>query len=787
MKPEPDHLPTQTRTSGEAPGPPSGSASARTISTGELGDAPLGDSSPAEIAGFEIVRELHRGGQGIVYLAWQRSPRRQVALKVLKRGQRSGGDELLRFAREVQALGTLRHPHVVAIHSSGVVDGAPYLVMDFIAGESLSTLIAPPGRPVAEVLALGTIICDALRAVHACGIVHRDLKPSNIRLDGENRPIVVDFGLAKLDAGARGTSETVTESGQFVGSLPWASPEQALGELSKIDARTDVYALGVVLYQLLTGTFPFEMRGDARAVRERILCAQPIPPRSLRRDIPRDLETIVLKCLAKPRERRYADAGALLDDLQRVRAGRPILARRENVLYRAGASLRWRVQRQPLVALSGMTVAAVLLGLSVIAFATPLRPLDRALELRLVAAYQQREAAGFAPEIALLAFDDETQRRRPELEVQSGLTPSADASWRRLHGVLARRLAEIRPRVVAWDVNFATAQPDQDGDFVAGLDALRSAGVRVVLGVARFDEQRRPLLAPGIRERADAIGSIMLHRVREASRGVTAVIDDPPYAPLPGFALAAMLEYRYPRQSATVDWPRDLLIARVRLGGLNGSGATSQSPSSIWISVKDQFMGWSVDLPPEVEAPERRAGVRWALTPDERVVQAATVRYEDVLTPGWAGAAALADRLVIIADHRTQRSVSNPDIGALATRDGRTRTLPKSYLQATAVSDLLQDVHPNRLGLIFQVGALLGVALAGVLLAALLRPRLTVGLLLAALGCAAIVGLAWLAASQAGQILPVGGLLVSFLVALTGASWVALARRVYSALERPDP
>jgi eukaryotic-like serine/threonine-protein kinase len=301
------------------------------------------------IPGYSILREIHRGGQGVVYQAIQKTTRRKVAIKVMREGPFASKHEQARFEREVQVLAALKHPNIVAIHESGTAAGSFYFVMDYISGQPLDVYMAAarPGSPksgrrsVRETLALFQKICEAVNAAHLRGVIHRDLKPSNIRIDPEGEPQVLDFGLAKVAPGQIGDeSVSMTQTGQFVGSLPWASPEQAEGMPSKIDIRTDVYSLGVILHQMLTGKCPYDVVGGFREVLDRIMTAPPIRPRTLRKDIDDEVETIVLKCLSKDRERRYQSAGELARDIGHYLAGEPIEAKRDSTWYVVGKHLR---------------------------------------------------------------------------------------------------------------------------------------------------------------------------------------------------------------------------------------------------------------------------------------------------------------------------------------------------------------------------------------------------------------------------------------------------------------
>ena len=307
-------------------------------------------TNPKNVLGkYVILKELGRGGMGVVYKAWESPLKRWVALKVLLGS--GGQEELIRFRREAQTAASLRHPGIVGIYEVGDLGDKHVIAMEYIDGRSLAGEKLPAPK-AAELIAE---VARAVEYAHSRGIIHRDIKPHNVMVDHEGRPFVMDFGLAKSLEG----HSQITMSGTVVGTPSYMAPEQASGNVALIGKQSDVYSLGAVLYELLTGLPPFKGPNPVETLR-RVVNDDVQPPSRLNAAVPPDLETIVLKCLDKVPSRRYASAAALAVDLDRFGSGESIVARRDH----AAAVVARKVRRQwvPLVAVAATVALALLLG-----------------------------------------------------------------------------------------------------------------------------------------------------------------------------------------------------------------------------------------------------------------------------------------------------------------------------------------------------------------------------------------------------------------------------------------
>jgi len=327
----------------------------------EAEDSSIGATSekPSTVSRFfgdhELLNEIARGGMGVVYRARQLGLNRVVALKMVQSHHLLSDEARLRFRVEIEAVAQLHHPHIVSLYESGEHDGAHYFTMRLVEGGDLSTYLQQ-GHRLEDLIRLLMKVCRAVHYAHQRGILHRDLKPSNILVDGQGEPHVADFGLAKSvdqDSGFTFTSSVL-------GSPSYMAPEQASGHTRQLTTAIDVYGLGAMLYQVLTGTPPFRGATPIETLRQ-VVDQDPAPPRSLNPRVDPDLATIALKCLNKAPLARYGSAEELARDLERWLAGDPIQAR---PLGRLTTTWRWG-RRHPLATTLGAALVLALAGVVV--------------------------------------------------------------------------------------------------------------------------------------------------------------------------------------------------------------------------------------------------------------------------------------------------------------------------------------------------------------------------------------------------------------------------------------
>jgi tRNA A-37 threonylcarbamoyl transferase component Bud32 len=290
---------------------------------------PSEEAMPRDFGDYELLHEIGRGGMGVVYRARQRGLDRSVAIKMILASHLASAEHVRRFQDEARAAAGLRHPHIVHIHEVGQCHGQHYFTMEYIEGMSLAERIARGPTDPQDAARLVRTVARAVHHLHEHGIVHRDLKPSNILLDSEGQPYVTDFGLAKFFT----ADSRQTATGVIAGTPSYMAPEQASGQGAQVGPATDVYSLGVILYELLTGQPPFRRENPLDTLLM-VLGSEPVPPRQLQRRIPRELEWVCLKCLSRSPADRYASAEALADELNRFLKGEVLQARAPGLAHR---------------------------------------------------------------------------------------------------------------------------------------------------------------------------------------------------------------------------------------------------------------------------------------------------------------------------------------------------------------------------------------------------------------------------------------------------------------------
>jgi WD40 repeat protein len=318
---------------------------------------PSADASPARIGGYAILRKLGEGGMGLVYLAEQTDPPRTVALKLLATHDRLASAQR-RFRIEAEATARLQHPHIVEIFEVGEHNGRPFLALEYLDGGSLDERLKKGTMDLNEAAGLIQTLARAIHFAHCQGFIHRDLKPGNILFGRDGIAKIADFGLALV----AGRSADLTHSKQLLGTPSYMAPEQAQGNRLRVGPATDVYALGVILYECLTGRRPFPGEAPLEVLHALLTC-EPVSPRRHRLELPRDLEAICLKCLNKDAARRYPSAWELAEDLERYRQGKPTLARPVGVAARVG---RWCVRHPVPAALLASLVVVFLASFALV-------------------------------------------------------------------------------------------------------------------------------------------------------------------------------------------------------------------------------------------------------------------------------------------------------------------------------------------------------------------------------------------------------------------------------------
>ena len=453
--------------------------------------ARLGSTAPLAPLGYKVLSELGRGGMGVVYKALQIKAKRVVALKMILSGGHASKGELERFRIEGESVARLHHPNIVQVYDVGDHDGKPYFALEFCEGGNLAGKLAGTPLPACAAAALVEKLARAIAEAHDEGIIHRDLKPANVLLTNHGEPKITDFGLAKhfepiaeragyssplTEREANKTSpvprEELTQTGAVMGTPSYMAPEQATGDAKRVGPTCDVYALGAILYECLTGRPPFKGASLVETL-DQVRKQEPVPPMQLNPKVPRDLETICLKCLRKEPENRYRGARELADDLRCMLDGRPIVARPVGSVERLA---KW-TRRNRVLAVSGLLVATSLVVGTTVSITQAIR------------------ASRNATQANRLAAKEKEQRDRAENLAESEAQEKAKA-----HQQLVRSFRDQGHRLVELDDRFGAALAysqalslTQQPDLSADLRTQIAAALHGMPRLLRFDDLGAPI------------------------------------------------------------------------------------------------------------------------------------------------------------------------------------------------------------------------------------------------------------------------------------------------------
>lgn len=481
----------------------------------------------AIVGGHRVVRQIGSGGMGVVYLAEQEKPKRTVVLKII-RPLLATPTMLRRFERESETLGRLHHPGIAQVYEAGMaetpVGPLPFIAMEYVAGEPLTTFVEQRGLTLRARIELLAHVCDAVQHAHQRGVIHRDLKPANILVEETGQPKVLDFGIARAAAQDEGATTLLTDAGLLLGTLPYMSPEQVAGDPDAIDTRSDVYSLGVILYEALTGRLPYDLGSRSMLDAARIIREQsPERLSTLNRTLRGEVEVIVGRALEKERERRYQSASELADDLRRYLNGEPIAARRDSALY----VLRKQIRRHRVAATGAAAVLVTLVAFGVVS----------AAQARANRGLANRESAArlIAEEARELAAEESELLRRGLYVSRIGF---AQAAYAASDSDTMRRLLEECPEDLrGWEWSYLSSRVDESllawqspewrsGVTFSVVSDLNAVAVASGAGVLRFRDSTTGEARGEFRQGSDRTGVVDPSGTRMAFALLTEEIGD---------------------------------------------------------------------------------------------------------------------------------------------------------------------------------------------------------------------------------------------------------------------